>query len=113
MDNFRVHTQKSASRKSDAIFQQLERPTDACAQLALSTNGSVFDVTHMSERGRIQNEFLESFAARGALTALPPSCQVCSCHDDGTGHGHTVCRLCDNSSWLWNVSAGIAAARHS
>ena len=104
LDNAGVHTQRSAASKSDAIFRKLEKPTDACARLALSTNGSVFDVTHMRQRGRIQGEFLESFAARGARSALPPSCQVCSCHDDGTGRGHTVCRLCHNDSWLWNVS---------
>lgn len=102
VDRSGVHTRKSALRNSDALFQQITQPSDACAKLALHTNGSVFDVTHMKERDRVQNEFLEAFAARGAQNAALPRCQICSCHDDGTGRGHTVCQMCDEHSWIWN-----------
>lgn len=102
LDNSGVYTQKSAARQSVAIFKQLRMPSDACGQMAMATNGSVFDVNHMSESGHIQNEFFESFAVRGAVSAKPPSCQVCRCKDDTTGQGYTECRSCDNNSWLWD-----------
>ena len=107
LDSTKAHTQRSAARRSGAIFDQLKAPSGSCAQLALSTNGSVFDVTHMQGRSRIQSEFMESFATRGAVGAVSPSCEVCSCHDDGSGRGHTVCRLCTSGSWLWNVSGTV------
>lgn len=104
MDRTKLLTGKSERRNTDVLLQHLESPTDSCITLALLTNGSVFDVAHVSERERIQRDFIEAFAARGAQNAAPPTCQVCNCYDDGTGRGHTVCRSCDEHSWLWNVS---------
>ncbi|KAL8574007.1 hypothetical protein ACOMHN_029454 [Nucella lapillus] len=102
VDGSQAFTEKSASRRSKAIFQSLEMPGGSCELMAFSTNGSVFDASHMQARRRIQNEFMESFASRSAKGATPPRCEICSCHDDGSGRGHTVCRLCDHDSLLWD-----------
>nr|QXG07832.1 apolipoprot-like protein [Tritia obsoleta] len=103
VDSSKAHTQKSAARRAAEIYGKLSPPEGSCARLALATNGSVFDSAHMQARGRIQRDFLESFAARGALGARTPDCERCSCHDDGTGRGHLVCQLCDHDhAWMWN-----------
>nr|AYH91713.1 apolipophorins-like protein [Pomacea canaliculata] len=93
-----VMTRRGTSRISSSLGEHVQLPQDQCVSMALATNGSVFDFTHMRERDRIQREFLEAFATRAAFTAWPPACQVCSCHDDGAGGGHSVCRLCEDNA---------------
>lgn len=100
-------TRRGTSRISSSLGEHVQLPQDQCVSMALATNGSVFDFTHMRERDRIQREFLEAFATRAAFTAWPPACQVCSCHDDGAGGGHSVCRLCEDNAGHENVSLWI------
>ncbi|XP_076440191.1 uncharacterized protein LOC143279842 [Babylonia areolata] len=102
VDSKQAYTQRSAARRQKEIFQALDKPRGACARVAFSTNGSVFDAGHMQARNRIQKEFLKAFASQGAVSAVPPKCEICSCHDDGSGRGHTVCRSCNVNSWVWN-----------
>ncbi|XP_048255783.1 apolipophorins-like [Haliotis rufescens] len=102
MDQAQIFTMRSRRTRNEELFKKLVQPADRCSQLALNSNGSIFDSTHM-QGGSSKNrrEFVRNFASRVAMTAAPPVCQTCKCEQDATGMGKTVCKPCDQASFLW------------
>jgi hypothetical protein len=62
-----------------------------CDRLAETTNGSLFDTTHLSDKGHTQREFIQEFARRVGWSTVLPACQTCSCNADSD---RVECQLC-------------------
>ncbi|XP_067678851.1 uncharacterized protein [Haliotis asinina] len=102
MDLAQIFTMRSRRTRNEDLFKKLVQPDDRCSQLALNSNGSVFDSTHLQDSSsKNKREFVKKFASRVAKTAAPPSCQTCKCEQDAAGMGKTVCKPCDQASFLW------------
>ncbi|XP_041360319.1 uncharacterized protein LOC121376501 [Gigantopelta aegis] len=103
MDKSQFILFKNRNNRNPDLYNGVVLPTDKCSSLALATNGSIFDSSHMtSTNTRLQRDFLRKFAARVGVTAAPPLCQMCSCEHDGYGQGKSVCKPCDRSFSVWN-----------
>lgn len=76
-------------------FENIHIPQDYCAALALHTNGSVFDSSHLVKGSlRHQQDFMQKFG-ESVNEHMDSECQVCSCEVDHYGNPQPVCRRCD------------------
>jgi len=77
------------------LFNQIARPSDSLTQLAHSSGGTLFDVSHLNTgRVAVQKRFIDVFVRRVAKSAIPPSCQACTCEVRDLTGTQTVCRPC-------------------
>ena len=89
----------------EAQHQDINIPEDYCSNLAVNTNGSIFDSSHiLSGRVREQKEFLRTVGDRVGTSDDPSECQVCTCEADAMGLPRSVCRRCGAQSLYFQVN---------
>ncbi|CAL1530281.1 unnamed protein product [Lymnaea stagnalis] len=68
--------------------------SDDCHSLAQTTQGAIFDVSHLNDKPKVQQDFIKSFASQVGLTTKVPSCQNCECNIES---GQVECQLCESN----------------
>ncbi|KAH3831766.1 hypothetical protein DPMN_105036 [Dreissena polymorpha] len=93
MDNEKLFAGQSVEPD---LYQDMEKPSDYCASLALESRGAVFDSSNLHAGSvKHQRDFIGQFGVR-LQQQNEPVCQVCNCELDSTGSPVTVCRRCDS-----------------
>ena len=94
-----------------ALHQQITAPSSGLAQVARSTSGVFFDANQLTaSRVQVQKLFLDVFVRRVAQSAVPASCQMCTCEQSELTSVTSVCRPCPNAWPIKQFPAVVSAA---
>lgn len=91
IDSKQVFT-KTDNNAKEKLFETIKLPSGDCAELALASNGSVFDAAKMSRGDK--SIFVNRFTQRIMDSLEMVNCQTCACSQNKMGMAQSICRRC-------------------
>lgn len=91
VDSRQVFTRTDGAA-GEKMFETIKLPSGDCAELALSSNGSVFDVREMGQSDK--SIFVRRFTQRIADSLEMVNCHTCYCGQNEMGMAQSICTRC-------------------
>lgn len=91
IDSKQVFT-KTDNDAKEKMFETIKLPSGDCAELALASNGSVFDAAKMSRGDK--SIFVNRFTQRITDSLEMVNCQTCVCSQNKMGMAQSICTRC-------------------
>ena len=91
IDSRQVFTKTDGDAK-EKMFETIKLPSDNCAELALASNGSVFDADKIIQGDK--SMFAHRFTQRIADSLEMVNCYECQCGQNEMGKAQSICTRC-------------------